>query len=64
MLRIAWHAHAGGGLSVGGYLSYNKHTDDNFDNIRSSASRYATISEYHSRAESADDVGQRSTCHE
>ena len=34
MLRIAGHVHAGGGLSVGGYLSYSKHTDDNFDNIR------------------------------
>ena len=34
MLRIAGHVHAGGGLSVGGYLSYSKHTDDNFDDIR------------------------------
>lgn len=34
MLRIAAHVHAGGGVSVGGYLSYSKHTDDNFDNIR------------------------------
>ena len=34
MLRIAAHVHAGGGVSVGGHLSYSKHTDDNFDNIR------------------------------
>ena len=34
MLRIAAYVHAGGGVSVGGYLSYSKHTDDNFDNIR------------------------------
>lgn len=34
MLRIAAHVHAGGGVSVGGYLSYSKHTDDNFDDIR------------------------------
>ena len=34
MLGIAGHVHAGGGLSVGGYLSYSKHTDVNFDDIR------------------------------
>lgn len=34
MLRLAAHVHAGGGLSVGGYLSYSKHTDPNFDDIR------------------------------
>ncbi len=34
MLRIAAHVHAGGGVSVGGFLSYSKHTDDNFDDIR------------------------------
>ena len=45
MLRIGGHVHASGGVSVGGHFSYSKHTDDNFDNIRSSASRCATISE-------------------
>ena len=34
MLRIGGHVHTGGGLSVGGYLSYSKHSDDNFDDIR------------------------------
>ena len=34
MLRIGGHVHASDVLSVGGYVSYSKHTDDNFDNIR------------------------------
>ena len=34
MLRIGGHVHAGNGLSVGGYLSYSRHTDNNFDDIR------------------------------
>ena len=34
MLRIGGHVHAGGGLSIGWFFSYSKHTDDNFDNIR------------------------------
>ena len=34
MLRIGGHVHARGGLSVGGYFSYSKHTDVKFDNIR------------------------------
>ena len=34
LLRIGGHVHEGGGLSVGGYLSCSKHTDDNFDDIR------------------------------
>ncbi|MCY4591074.1 MAG: hypothetical protein OXE86_11080 [Alphaproteobacteria bacterium] len=34
MLRIGGQFYTGHGLSVGGYFSYSKHTDDNFDHIR------------------------------
>lgn len=34
LLRIDGRYHVGGGLSVGAYLAYSKHTDDNFNNIR------------------------------
>lgn len=34
MLRIGVHAYAFSGLSVGAFLSYSRHTDDNFDDIR------------------------------
>ena len=34
MFRIGAHVHPGDRLSVGAFLSYSKHTDDNFDNIR------------------------------
>jgi len=34
MFRIGAHVHPGERLSVGAFVSYRKHTDDNFDNIR------------------------------
>ena len=34
MLRVGGHVHPGDGWSVGAFLSFSKHTDDNFDNIR------------------------------
>ena len=34
MFRIGAHLHPADALSVGPFLSYSKHTDDNFDNIR------------------------------
>ena len=34
MLRIGGQFYTGHGLSVGGHVSYSKHTDDNFDHIR------------------------------
>ena len=34
MLRIGAHVHPGERVSVGAILSFSKHTDDNFDNIR------------------------------
>ena len=33
-LRFGGRVHAAGRLSVGGFVSYGKHTDLNFDNIR------------------------------
>ena len=34
MFRIGAHLHPADAVSVGAFLSYSKHTDDNFDNIR------------------------------
>ena len=34
MFRIGAHLHSADAASVGVFLSYSKHTDDNFDNIR------------------------------
>ena len=34
MGRIGAHLHPADAVSVGAFLSYSKHTDDNFDNIR------------------------------
>ena len=34
MFRVGAHVHPGDRWSVGAFLSYSKHTDDNFDNIR------------------------------
>ena len=34
MLRAGGHVHVGGGVSVGAFFSYARHTDVNFDNIR------------------------------
>ena len=34
MLRVGGYVHPGDGWSVGAFLSFSKHTDDNFDNIR------------------------------
>ena len=34
MLRVGAHVHPGDGWSVGAFVSFSKHTDNNFDNIR------------------------------
>ena len=34
MFRIGAHVHPGDRVSVGAFLSFSRHTDDNFDNIR------------------------------
>lgn len=34
MLRFGVHVHLGRAVSVGAFVSYSKHTDPNFDNIR------------------------------
>ena len=34
MFRIGAHVHLAERVSVGPFLSFSKHTDDNFDNIR------------------------------
>ncbi len=34
MLRLGGHWHVGEGFSTGAFLSFSRHTDDNFDNIR------------------------------